>query len=439
MRNLANSHHIRMHLVWALQESEDRSIDLSISIRRVESAICAFGGTLRPSRAQCIDDSLQNEITVTAVRATWAHKDHPPGRRTEHSFAQNVSTSVAVNTKNDQLAANDHSRKSSQNSSSASSDGASQDPSKLKYRCKRCGQLKQNHVCPYQQPLQRSIGVMVYPAVNSYSAAEPGVIAPSLSKMNNFISYDDSDQGGDPPSDHVTQQHPKVDDRNPFIVHGATVTPESLRGAFRGEAHFHSPQSSLSAQSIDDPVSHHPGPLNSSNSKHDTRRLLKRPHGHMMESSMSPCRYESSRSAPFVASVSLRPEQYRAVTPFTKDGLAKQVAGGSNSIADSTGAPLSTSTAPIATTTKMRYHYPAVALSFAERKRLSDTLFHLSQEIPTVTSDCATILRLARQNNEWDIAVAELLTQVVVALYCGEGDVRLDGLQQYLLSIGVSC
>ncbi len=411
-----------------LQESEERSIDLSISIRRVESAICAFGGTLRPSRAQCIDDSLQNDSTVSALRATWTDKNHSPGSRTVNSFTQNVSTSVAVITKNDQLAANDHSRKNSQNSSTASSDGASQDPSKLKYRCKRCGQLKQNHVCPYQQPLQRSIGVMVYPAVNSYNAAEPGVIAPSLSKMNNFISYDDSDQGGGPPSDHVTQQHPKVDDRNPFIVHGATVTPESLRGAFRGETHFHSPQSSLSAQSSDDPVSHHLGPLNSSISKHNARRLSKRPHGHMMESSMSPRRYESIRSAAFVASVSLRPEQYRAVTPFTKDGLSKRVARGP------------TSTAPItAATTKMMYQYPAIPLSFTERKHMSDTLFCLSQEIPTVTSDCATILRLARQNNEWDVAVAELLTQVVVALYCGEGDFRLDGLQQYLLSIGISC
>ena len=56
-----------------------------------------------------------------------------------------------------------------------------------------------------------------------------------------------------------------------------------------------------------------------------------------------------------------------------------------------------------------------------------------------MTNECANALRDARQNNEWDLAIAELLTQVVVGLYCGEGDSRLDGLQQYLLSLGISC
>lgn len=281
---------------------------------------------------------------------------------------------------------------------------------------------------------------MVYPAVNSYNAAEPGVIAPSLSKMNNFISYDDSDHGGDLPSDHVTQQRPGVDDGNPFVGHGMTVTPESLRGAFRGETHFHSPQSSLSAQSSDDHVSHHIGPLNSSSAKHDGHRLLKRPNSHLMESTTSPGHYESTRKAKFVASVSLRPEQYRAVTPFTKEGPVKLYTGLSNNMSEGAAGTESTLNTPIkATNTKVLYQYPAIPLSFSERKRMSDTLFYLSQEIPTVTSDCATILRTARQNKEWDIAVAELLTQVVVALYCGEGDVRLDGLQHFLLSLGISC
>jgi hypothetical protein len=404
----------------------------------VESAICAFGGTIHPNPTQCIADRFQNGDNADDSTTFGAVENHSPASRSVNSSTNQVNhrKNIAVLSKNDQLNLNDLSRKSSQNSSTASSDDTSNDPTKLKYRCKRCGQLKQNHVCPYQQPLQRSIGIMVYPAVNSYNAAEPGVIAPSLSKMNNFIAYDDSDQGGDPPSDHVTQQHPKVDDGNPFVGHGMAVTPESLRGTLRGETHFHSPQSSLSAQSSDDPVSHHIGPLNSSNSKHDCRRLLKRPHSHLMESSTSPDHYESTRNATFVASVSLRPEQYRAVTPFTKEGPVKL----SNSITELTVGPESTLTTPIkAETSKILYQYPAVPLSFSERKRMSDTLFYLSQEIPTVTSDCATILRMARQNKEWDVAVAELLTQVVVALYCGEGDLRLDGLQQFLLSIGISC
>ena len=370
-------------------------------------------------------DSADSKTNLVADNRSPAN--HPGSSPVQQHL--NYVNGVVVVTKNDNL--NDQSRKSSQNSSTASSEGTSDDPTKLKYRCKRCGQLKQNHVCPYQQPLQRSIGIMVYPAVNSYNAAEPGVIAPSLSKMNNFISYDDSDQGGDPPSDHVTQQRPKGDDGNPFVGHSMTVTPESLRGAFRGETHFHSPQSSLSAQSSDDPVSHHIGPLNSTIAKHDGRRLLKRQHGHMMEASTLPGHHEVLRAATFVASVSLRPEQFRAVTPFTKNGILKSV--------DDSIPSESTSSDPTTTTIKAMYQYPVIPLSFAERKRMSDTLFYLSQEIPTVTSDCASILRSARQKNEWDIAVAELLTQVVVALYCGEGDIRLDGLHHYLLSLGISC
>jgi hypothetical protein len=49
------------------------------------------------------------------------------------------------------------------------------------------------------------------------------------------------------------------------------------------------------------------------------------------------------------------------------------------------------------------------------------------------------LLRAARENGEWDLAVAELLTQVIIGLYCGEGDTRLDGLQRYLLGLGISC
>ena len=41
--------------------------------------------------------------------------------------------------------------------------------------------------------------------------------------------------------------------------------------------------------------------------------------------------------------------------------------------------------------------------------------------------------------NMWDLAIAELLTQLIVALYCQEGDRCLDGLQNYLLYLGVSC
>ena len=85
------------------------------------------------------------------------------------------------------------------------------------------------------------------------------------------------------------------------------------------------------------------------------------------------------------------------------------------------------------------YRYMSVPLTFPERKRLSDTLFVLSQEVLHWTEEIAGLLTEARQRGMWDLAVAELLTQVIVALYCGEGDKRLDGLRQYLVNRGISC
>ena len=222
---------------------------------------------------------------------------------------------------------------------------------------------------------------MVYPAVNSYTAAEPGTVAPALTKMNNFVSYD-SDHGSPQPhypviGAHHAGQKPKFP---------STITPDSLRGGTL----YHSPQSSLSVQSSED---------NMAGAKLEAAIGQKRSHSLMVSES-------STQRQTFVESVSLRPEHYRAVTSATDSG---------------------------------QYRYKAIPLTFAERKRLSDTLFFLSREIPNMTSDCASILRDARKDNEWDTAIAELLTQIVVGLYCGEGDSRLDGLQHYLLALGVSC
>jgi hypothetical protein len=245
---------------------------------------------------------------------------------------------------------------------------------------------------------------MVYPAVNSFTAAEPGTIAPPLTKMNNFVSYD-MDHGSPEPeyTGAVLSRHGES-----TRIHLNTVTPEAFRA---GGAYFHSPQSSLSVPSEKDTP---PPPPSVDPNDHacvaedvsnDTCGKRKRTH-----SQGGAERDSATQRSPFVASVALRQEHYRAVTP------------------SQSGEECSTA-----------YQYPVVPLTFAERKRMSETLFHLSRDIPTLTSDCAASLRDARKNNEWDLAVAELLTQVVVGLYCVEGDNRLDGLQQYLLALGVSC
>ena len=65
---------------------------------------------------------------------------------------------------------------------------------KAKYRCKLCGQFKQNHICPYKNSLERSIGTMSFAAINSFECAEPGNLAPSLAEMNNFFHLISDDE-----------------------------------------------------------------------------------------------------------------------------------------------------------------------------------------------------------------------------------------------------
>jgi hypothetical protein len=105
----------------------------------------------------------------------------------------------------------------------------------------------------------------------------------------------------------------------------------------------------------------------------------------------------------------LKPEQFRSVT------LSKLVDGGN------------------------AFVYPPVPLPFEQRRRLSDTLFALARQVPRLNEECAGLLRSARRNDEWDLGVAQLLCQLVVGLYCAEGDHRLDGLKHYLLRMGISC
>lgn len=276
-------------------------------------------------------------------------------------------------------------------------------------RCKLCGQLKQNHNCTFRQSLQRSIGVQVFSAVNAFTAREPGSLAPALSKMNNFVSYD-SGHSSHPPSEEgisrVDSHHNSASQREP----ASTVTPQSIREG--GLTEIHSPQSSLSTNSQDmspdgmqNAARNHHYHVNFSSTAAAGNR--KRSHSHFLEGQAKPFHHMA-----FCPSVALRPEHYRAVTPCHSTPINGSGGG---------------------------YQYPPVPLTFAERKRLSDTLFCFCKEIPGMMSDCAAILREAREKDDWDQAVAELLTQVVVGLYCGEGDSQLDGLQQYLLTLGASC
>ena len=85
------------------------------------------------------------------------------------------------------------------------------------------------------------------------------------------------------------------------------------------------------------------------------------------------------------------------------------------------------------------FTYAALPLPYAQRKRLSDNLFSLSNEVPHLTDECAVVLREAREKDMWDLAVAELITQVLVVTRCTDGDHRFEGLAQYLLTLGIAC
>lgn len=276
---------------------------------------------------------LPTRYSISGRQITWDVEENPPipdSPNAEESACEEKESSTGR-----------PSKISRQESPTA--EDTSSPTNNSKYRCKLCGQPKHNHNCPYRPSLQRSIGVMVYPAANAHAAAEPGRIAPALTEMNSAV----------------------LSENNAQEWSGMMVTPEAVRGP---AAAFHSPGSTLSDDSI-------------------------------------PKRLEET-STPFVTSVTLHPEHFRAITPSANTNA---------------------------------YSYPPIPLTFTERKLLSDSLFFLAKQIPHMSQETAAVLRQARLSDEWDQGMAELLTQVVIGLYCAEGDARLDGLQIYLLSLGISC
>jgi hypothetical protein len=86
------------------------------------------------------------------------------------------------------------------------------------------------------------------------------------------------------------------------------------------------------------------------------------------------------------------------------------------------------------------YTYPQVPLTFTQRKSSSDILFSLSKLVPKLTEECALVLTEARKKDQWDLAVAELMTQVLCVVHCSPSkDYTLEGLKRYLLMLGIVC
>jgi hypothetical protein len=441
--------------------AEPTEQEIEIALRRIASAVCTFGGTFIGSRmnsnisskkavTQSIfrdkggDSSNQDSSAGPKVsRQRAKYDDALPGRYYENDnrlsweFEENPPIVDSSNDDDDFDAYGDKKKKgSSFKSGSGSSkrnradgdigdddedDGSGEDDEdgtktdkdgkeqpKMRYRCKLCGQPKQNHTCPYQQSLARSIGTMVYPAVNAFTSAEPGILAPALSEMNNFIgSSGDSVSSGEgspsrPTPDRMRRLHASG---SGVGISTAQVTPESMRGTPRG---------------VTSPTAFNTPQRNSARTPSSGRRLggdnvasvprpKKRSHGQLNGGGGGGGEVGTQDDLLFVEPMDLKPEQFRMVTPSK------------------------------ALTHPDAFTYPALPLPYAQRKRLSDNLFSMSKEIPQLTDECAAVLREARERDMWDLAVAELMTQVVVVVHCHDGDMCFEGLRRYLLTLGISC
>lgn len=424
--------------------------DIITAQRRVTSAVCAFGGTFQGDRishqaksnsAQSIfrekpsdsatvtpnssastspgthrsrqrakyDEMLPSRYYENDNRLSWEFEESPPiddmGREEEE--ADEIKREEG---KNESGKDHDGDNKKDGDAEYGLDDDGKKTPTgskdgdqpKMRYRCKLCGQPKQNHTCPYQQSLARSIGTMIYPAVNAFTAAEPGCLAPALSEMNNFISGSDSVSSNEgSPSRPTPERMRHLNKSGPPGT--AQVTPESLRGNTRGiTSPTTTPQRPRTPGHRTRPAFDLQRRFMNGTPTPGSPRGKKRGIGQLSG-------IEDQGDLLFVEAIDLKPEQFRIVT--------------ASKIVSSADA----------------FTYPALPLPYAQRKRLSDNLFSLSKEVPQLTDECAAVLREAREKDQWDLAVAELMTQVVVVVHCHDGDSRFEGLRRYLMSLGIAC
>lgn len=229
---------------------------------------------------------------------------------------------------------------------------------------------------------------MCYPAVNAFSSAEPGLIAPALNDINILPEGTDdvSPLENTSPRTGMSSDGPH------------NVTPESMRSSLNGE---NSPDSMLpgTPESMSRRKGHGTGYF-SSHQWQMRRGEYSKMHGFGTDLPSHPL---------FKEPMDMQWEQFRSVS------------------------------APKDNSKLGTFTYPSLPLTYTQRKRLSDSLFAMSKEVPGLTDECAIVLREGRQKQKWDLAVAELLTQVVITVHCRDGDNTLEGLRHYLLTLGIAC
>lgn len=137
-----------------------------VARRRVNASLCAFGGVAVPSHPhatkgghfQRYEESIPERYFEEEDRLSWEIEEDPPVELSDSEDEAEIVTSQAK-------------------------PGDYEED----LHCDLCGVTKHHHDCPHKASLQRNIGVMVYPAVNAFTATEPGIITPALSEMNNFV------------------------------------------------------------------------------------------------------------------------------------------------------------------------------------------------------------------------------------------------------------
>lgn len=384
-------------------------MEVKVSKRRLLSTVCLFGGYKvshdNINICQLKDKHFDSAITKShselhyeqqlpfryfenETRLSWDIEENPPVENIRHgsnptnNVGRGLSTSVDDNF-NQEKTSNSNIDNSEQflaeeNPSFVEEEDTkrSNESTKAKYRCKLCGQPKQNHTCPYQQSLQRSIGTMSYPALNAFECNEPGKLAPTLSEMNNFFNLFDDDQ-----------LDPSLSNCDSFghTIQGLTIDRNLSKMEFSSDGNA-MPEDH--AQSL----------------KSKKRKIS------ILSSFPSSCEGDYSNDCLLRTKAEMRPEQYRTVS---EDNISFSSHGS--------------------------YNYPELPLTFVQRRCMSDSLYNLSRCNHGLLDEVSNVLDEAQRGPLWDVAVAELMAQVLVIQYCPIGDKTLEGLRRYLLKFGISC
>jgi hypothetical protein len=323
------------------------------------------------------DQSLPLRYYENNNHLSWDVEENPPIGSPEMN-STHLNKSEDENDNRDQAQTGDSSVVDNEDNVAASEgkdETSSDETPKTRYRCKLCGQPKQNHTCPYQQALQRNIGTMSYPALNAFQCKENGKLAPALSDMNNFVDLENEfdDEYGE---DMMTPDGCKSGD---FVSGGTSAQKRPISSISATEASANQYQKGIWAK------------------RRKTRRIKKEEKNE---------KYQGDDKL-FHQVMDIKPEQYRLVSPRATNQLGD-------------------------------FRYPTLPLAFEQRKNASEDLFKLSQQIANLSEECAEVLQIARESNAWDLAVAELTTQVLVIMHCPLGDDALNGLRRHLKTIGIS-